>query len=263
METLNDTIINIIYEYIDSISMKKYLEARINELSDIEIISIICGAEKSLEKKLSSLSDLYEIIIKDSSREIGRYNETIKELNQALDECKNKDGEIFILETIDYDERIKEHFTTNFEPFMTFDKLIDKIKCTHSLNAGSDDTKYYWYIAKKYGLDDRGEFKEIFSWIISESGEIWYSESLFTLSTLNLPIPFKAGDEVIIDCMPFVPVKKGIITDVGDNKDCCSVQCAWVDKDANIQIGPLKHNIIFDSGIYPVPFSALYRLEKV
>ena len=124
MKNLNENIINIIDEYIESESMKEYLKNHVDELSDRQIIDMIYGAEKSLEKKLLTIKNLYEIIAEESSHEIDEYIEAIKNISLASEECKAKDGEIFIVETIEYDERTKEQTTTNFEPFLSFNKII-------------------------------------------------------------------------------------------------------------------------------------------
>jgi hypothetical protein len=78
---------------------------------------------------------------------------------------------------------------------------------------------------------------------------------------LDLPIPFKVGDIVTLDVMPFADVKHALLIEV-DNSDCCGVQILYYDeKTKKYQIGALKHGC----GLYwhDTPMlSSLYRLKK-
>ena len=79
---------------------------------------------------------------------------------------------------------------------------------------------------------------------------------------LNLPIPFKAGDLVSCKMKPFVDNKNMLILEVGDNRDCCSVQVLSNDEYGRMKVGALKHiDFVFHE---PFPcISPLYSLRKI
>lgn len=79
---------------------------------------------------------------------------------------------------------------------------------------------------------------------------------------LYLPVPFAAGDVITIDCRPFVPFKHGVIVSIGDNHDCCCVQCLYAKSDGTLDVGALKHSHVFDDGVTPY-ISPLYGAQKV
>ena len=52
-----------------------------------------------------------------------------------------------------------------------------------------------------------------------------------------------------------------MIIGVGDNRDCCSLQGLYIDKQDEIHIGALKHNSIFCDYEYKPMISPLYKAE--
>ena len=57
---------------------------------------------------------------------------------------------------------------------------------------------------------------------------------------LNLPVPYRPGDILKIDCSPYTDgVHYCILTEVGD--DCCGVRCMYPVFDGRIGHGALKH----------------------
>ena len=93
----------------------------------------------------------------------------------------------------------------------------------------------------------------------------WATQSYLD-ADLNLPIPFSPGDIVVLDCMPFAPVKPALILEVGD--DCCGVWMLF-EKDGPLNMdiyktAALKHGHGFTdfwgNGYYH-PLSYLYSLR--
>ena len=78
-------------------------------------------------------------------------------------------------------------------------------------------------------------------------------------SDLNLPIPFRAGDIVTVDCRPFAPVSHAVILEVGDNFDCCCVQALYRRRNGTWDTGAVKHGYILPGRELP-QLSPLYRL---
>ncbi|GHV41805.1 hypothetical protein FACS189490_09420 [Clostridia bacterium] len=65
------------------------------------------------------------------------------------------------------------------------------------------------------------------------------------------------GDIVTIDISPYVEPFHAVIVTVGDNRDCCCVQAAWVNGRGVIDVAALKHNLFF-----MLTLSPLYRLAR-
>ena len=77
---------------------------------------------------------------------------------------------------------------------------------------------------------------------------------------LNLPVPFKPGDIVKLDVMPFSDKKHAVIMEKLNQYDCCAVQIFFYDEKSKLyDTGALKHA----RGLNPdTVLSPLYRLEK-
>ena len=79
---------------------------------------------------------------------------------------------------------------------------------------------------------------------------------------LNLPMPFKPGDIVLIDCLPYRQPKYVVILECGDNPYECCLPCAlfYDFKSKTWRTGAVKHKHVFDGGARP-PLSPLYRID--
>lgn len=85
---------------------------------------------------------------------------------------------------------------------------------------------------------------------------------LYHSNDLNLPIPFKAGDMVSCKLMPFSDNKNMLILSVGNNRDCCSVQVAFIDQYGKLSTGALKHSDMRQNEVLPC-ISPLYSLRSI
>lgn len=82
---------------------------------------------------------------------------------------------------------------------------------------------------------------------------------------LDLPTPFRVGDIVTIDCRPIQPLRRVLILEEGDHRDCCLPQGLYVRKDKKLDTGAIKHNSIFKDTHWTVSrpeIPALYCAEK-
>lgn len=121
---------------------------------------------------------------------------------------------------------------------------------------------------------------EMIVWTINQAGEpcmyeAWYHRDAYYLPDIlldglnflgdggllsGLPLPFEPGNIVTIDCRPYMDVFHAVISDIGDNEDCCAVQAIFVGQNGLLDITAMKHNT-FTSGSPSYP-SCLYRAEK-
>ena len=89
-----------------------------------------------------------------------------------------------------------------------------------------------------------------------------YNRYIYDSGDLNLPIPFKAGDLVSCNLKPFSNNKNMLIVSVGDNKDCCAVQVAFIDQYGKLSVGALKHSDMRQNQVFPC-ISPLYTLRSI
>ncbi len=76
---------------------------------------------------------------------------------------------------------------------------------------------------------------------------------------INIEVPFKSGDIVEINGLPYCERYHALITNVGDNRDCCCLQALFRRKDGKWEVGSVKHNQLLYN-IYPF-VSPLYIAE--
>lgn len=84
---------------------------------------------------------------------------------------------------------------------------------------------------------------------------------------LSLETPFKAGDIVFVDCRPFGPPFRAVVTEAHDQFDCCMPQIFYcVPGTDKWTVDALKHKMFYkaaEMGLYLQPLSPLYRLRIV
>ncbi len=78
-----------------------------------------------------------------------------------------------------------------------------------------------------YPLDNEDNFIGIFDYVDAVN--------------LNIPVPFKAGDIIECDGIPFGPPTHILILETGDNIDCCCLQGMSLDPEGKWVYGAVKH----------------------
>ena len=248
--------LEILETFIPSVEMREYLASQ--ELDDRKIADIILGAPVPLTTKLKYAK-----------------GEDYEEIKQALDALKLNDDEHFYLFDCWYDEEYFAYEEYPNRPFYDFKDVLEHIK-DEIAECGEDYDETGWYTLRKMVRDPnntkyktnicayeytliKDEVCYFYKPNADEFADYRFSES----TDLNLPVPFKVGDVVHIDCRPFAPVRQVKITETGDNHDCCSLQAEFYDnKEKKYKTGAVKHCFIFDNGYRPL-LSPLYRISKV
>ena len=176
-----------------------------------------------------------------------------------MSNLKLKQNEIFILKAQGIDEdnlndREITPETYEYAPFNSYEKAIEDIKksCYLLLKYNSFDELCVWYVLEKWVLSDCGIYEKVIDYYITLKGDIWFYrfdyayrmkykknpdkstmlEKLDVCSdseNLNIPVPFKVGDILTIDCRPFAELRRVLIIGVGDNRDCCSLQGLYIE----------------------------------
>ena len=100
----------------------------------------------------------------------------------------------------------------------------------------------------EYILDSRGEalyFKRIKS---REERKTEIYDTAFQGEGMEfIPVPYRQGDILYIDCRPFLDPTYCLIYYVGDDRECCSVRCLYPQCGDVIGEGALKHGHFYSS----------------
>lgn len=261
MKMNKEKYLEILETFIPSAEMREYLAGQ--ELSDKQISDIILGAPVPLTTKLKYTT-----------------GEDYDEIKQAIDNLElNCEGHFFLFDNW-YDDEFFESSQYPSRPFFAFSDVLEYIQ-NEIAECGEDYADTNWYTLSKWvrveNESDSNVHMCVYEYILIKD-EICYFikynlkntdapiniENRFLESTdLNLPVPFKVGDIVNIDCRPFAPVRQVKITEIGDNHDCCSLQAEYYDnKEKKYATGAVKHCSIFDNHYRPL-LSPLYRMTKV
>ncbi len=272
-----------ILDLFQSDEMKNYLDENFDDLSLSQINNIICGARISLEDKLLILEELKE------TDEI--YKNSYKAINNALSQLELKESEIYILkgQGIDADNLNDSEISPKIYecfPFNNSEKVIEYIKesCCQLFEYNTFEELCDWFVLEKWTLSELGIYEKIIDYYISLKGDIWFykfdydykkkykknpnkSQVIKKLDVcshnedLNLPTSFKVGDILTIDCRPFAELRKVLVVEIGDNRDCCCLQGLYIDNQDEIHIGAIKHNSVFREYECIPKISSLYKAK--
>lgn len=252
--------LEILKTFIPSVEMREYLATQ--ELSNRRITEIILGAPVSLTTKLQYITGV-----------------AYEEIKQAIDNLKLHNDEHFYLFDNWYDEELFDYQEYPNKPSWDISDVLEHIR-NEILECGEDYDELSWYTLRKMvrnkSKTEYPSYQCAYEYTLIKDEVCFFTKNIINNDTteseyyrydestdLNLPVPFKAGDVVNIDCRPFAPVQQVKITETGDNHDCCSLQAEFYDKkEKGYKTGAVKHCFIFDNGYRPL-LSPLYRISKV
>ena len=229
------------------------------------IAEAVLLAPVPLEKKFEILQDLSKTY---GGSEFEKY---LEPLNMSIEQMRIKNGEVLLL-----------YATVNDEDR---DLIVPCVDMTDALKQADEftreaqlsfqiDRSCVSYSAEKWRSDGKS-FKEQITYEIMdgmvcgfwsddpeyEKTHLWFP--MFNgYEDLNLPTPFKLGDIVLLDCLPYKYPKNVVILDCGDDPYECCLPCAlYYDyKDKTWKTGAVKHKNVFGGGSRP-PLSPLYRID--
>ena len=249
----------IIDRCIQSEEMRNYLKKQ--ELSVFTLTDIIAGSPLNLRKKL----ELYDLI-----GDNGYTNSFRQETEKALAELTLDEGDVLCLEEWWYDNDILGEKASFTGPFTTLHAALGYIKESFTDEEWDDDEACWSILEKWVPGNEHGKMDNTYTYYLikdevvyfisddninnSFSGFHGYVDSM----NLSLPIPFKPGDIVILDSLPFVPIRLAILLEV-NNSDCCGVQILYRHGDGLWRTGALKHGAGWKD-TWPM-LSSLYRLS--
>jgi hypothetical protein len=288
-----DTIMWTATKFMESAEMREYLQANRSSRWVDSYVDLIAGARAPLHKKAEALESIIEPFVKlrklrDWDFQIDKPSILAEACFAALRETKKNipPGTVFILKQIWRVQREAgigpDVYVT---PFSTFDAAIRYVTTRYYYEEKELDPceaverDDMFFEIGKWVPDNDGKMRKILQYTLSSIGVLWnfrvndpkeneyfseYDNLRHDIETiglsLNLPVPFAVGDIITIDCTPFVELFHAVILEIGDNSDCCSVQCMYFEEAGLFNTGALKHNSFnFDDARTP---SAMYRAER-
>ncbi len=271
--------VDIIKETMKSSIMQEHLIQNIHQLSRYEWADMICSVPIALERKAELLEALSECADEDETKEF--YMHITERIRDWLRRLELKEGELFCLcgycnehgERHQFEsaphyswETAMEYLNDETEKETVIQYLENKAKKSEEVNC--------WYELEKWEQDKDGNLVETVEYLILD-GKICYAWDMdehnreyypvkFSCD-LDLPTPFQVGDIVTMDCRPIQPIRRVLILEVGEHRDCCLPQGLYVGKDKKLYVGAIKHNSVFKDSHWTVSrpeIPALYCAEK-
>ena len=194
-------------------------------------------------------------------------------VDRALAELTACPGELFTLEDAWYDEDIREAKYRFNAPFLRFEKIQAHIRAELVEDVGDvgEWRDNQWYEVQKWVPNGDGELTSVCTYWLLEDRVTYFrladcsaaSPFLDYCPEPNLPVPFRPGDILTLDCRPFAPVKHALLLEVGDNRDCCCLQALCRDEKSGCWItGAVKHRSLFSGPEVDPLYTPVYRLAR-
>lgn len=249
----------IIDRCIQSEEMRNYLKKQ--ELSVFTLTDITAGSPLNLRKKL----ELYDLI-----GDNGYTNSFRQETEKALAELTLDEGDVLCLEEWWYDNDILGEKASFTGPFTTLHAALGYIKESFTDEEWDDDEACWSILEKWVPGNEHGKMDNTYTYYLIKDEVVYFTSDdninnsfsgfhgYVDSMNLSLPIPFKPGDIVILDSLPFVPIRLAILLEV-NNSDCCGVQILYRHGDGLWRTGALKHGAGWKD-TWPM-LSSLYRLS--
>lgn len=229
------------------------------KLSVGTLIETIQGAPVPLEDK----REIFQSLARQYG---GPFLNLAQQADKAIQGLVTKPGEFFYIKNClpDYDTGFVD--VDGMEPYPNLNSAMEGIR-RFLLEEECAENSVYWFLLEKWSLNGEGQYVCPYTYTVADSKILFYNRAgegyLFEQSThLNLPIPFRPGDLVRLDCAPFAFRANAVILEVGDNCDCCCVQAMFREANGNWSAGALKHGHTFPNYYMPL-LSPLYRLATV
>lgn len=261
--------VDIIKETMQSKDMQEHLIQHVHKLSRYEWTDMICSVPIALERKAEFLEELSRCVEEDETKEF--YRHTAEHIRDWFGRLELKEGEIFCL--CGYCNEHGERHQFESAPFYSLEKAVQHLQEEESEKDDESEIDY-WYELEKWEQDEDGNLHETVEYMILD-GKLCYAWDFDKNSKeryavrfsrdLDLPTPFRVGDIITIDCRPIQPIRRVLILEVGEHRDCCYPMVLYIRKDKKLDVGPLKHNLIFRDMHWTVSapeIPALYRAEK-
>lgn len=271
-----------VLELIESAEMRGYLKKAGDTLPLRVWLEAAAGAPAPLEKKLTVLERIVLAQTEPGARRLAEeYCRAAARALEALTRPQTP-GTVFQLvqvsaaEDSNRMERDDVFLFTEWKAAQAFARAyLDELYEDEPPEEKA--RSWYWYELTLCRPEEGGMLRPgPYTYLLSAAGEAWLfmrerpdgkatpqPEEDFWWSglSLNLPVPFRPGDILTVDCRPFAGPGRCLVLEVGDNRDCCCVQVLYPCPGGRADIGALKHGHCFCSGVVQI-LSPLYRVSR-
>lgn len=239
-------------QFIDSQEMWEYLKTV--QLSERTCEELVCGSPKPLAEKLSWLEQ------QGSAR--------AEKVRRALKGLELKPGEFLYLTEKWYDNDFIWWNQSSGVPFSSLDAAVRHIRQEMAEEEWDEDS-LCWTRLEKWVPGEDGDYHNPYTYYLIRDEIVYFDNPTGRLDPfcgapdLDVPIPFKPGEIVYIDCTPFMPPKPVVLLEV-NNHDCCGVTCLFRGEDDGYwEVGSVKHSRCWSvlPHVFPA-ISPLYRLAS-
>lgn len=186
-------------------------------------------------------------------------------IERAIREMQPKPGEFFYLKSCRHFDKIGTE-EESLEPYLAWEHILERVR-EYLGYFEADEQELVWFLVEKWSPDGAGRLKNEYEYTIFGTEVCYFSHisskrdwsDFSTYNDVYLPVPFRAGDIVAVDCRPFAPVSYAVILEVGDNRDCCCLQALYHNGDGIWDKGAVKHGHVLPNH-RSMGLSPLYRL---
>ncbi len=229
-----------------------YLLAHPEKLRATDYADVIAGAPVALAEKGRLLERLSE-----HSKDTNLFRDYGACLNMARQALESREAAFSVELWEDGEQLDGPYIALSVEELR---RAIAQYRKHWEENA-DDETATYWRIKlyRQGGTSDPEGFAcPEYTFAAVPNGEVQYylhdspkrrgawAEDAFGQGSvhLNLPVPYRPGDILEVNCAPYVSgAHYCLLTEVGD--DCCGVQCLYPGERGHIEFGALKHGHYF------------------
>lgn len=261
---LTDQLALEIISLIDAKTMKNYLLENRDKLKTEHYRDIVVGAPVALVRKRALLTRLA------AETEDEAVQDYLEPLYAAVDSLyRVTPGEsILLVANVFPDDPGEDVFPV--ATYAAVRKAIAAYNAEWQKDGEDDPVAWYWEL-RLYRLLPDGTAQMAYTYICARDGEPQYfrrrdRNTLMgrhfgaPVPELNLPVPYRPGDILSVDCRPYTRGAYCLILEVGD--DCCGVQCLFRDKAGRLRTGAFKHGHYLEGAYDKRQYlSPLYRAE--
>ena len=246
--------------FIESKEMRDYLRGELPKFKSISTLcaAIVAYATAPIERKLPML----ERIVQEAEPLLA-YDRKPIYASRFAQFCRTAlaeryggpDGTVFWLKASSYDDDGSCLFDNAF--FTKFDTDIRYLEQQAEENPDDCAFEGLNYTITKYISDGKDGLREYCTCYLNNTRELWYFEYERSKRELpknrvelldylgnypNLPVPFRPGDIVAADCLPYAAPCRVLVLGIGENRDCCCISALSIGKDGLLCTGAFKHN---------------------
>lgn len=260
-----DPLFAEIIDLMDAKAMKNYLLKNRDKLKPEHYRDIIVGAPIALTKKRALLTRL---AAETGDEAVKDYLEPLRDAVDSL--TRVAPGKSVLLVEEVYPDHPEGAYVFPAATYTGARKAIAAYNAEWQEGGEDDPVAWYWEL-RLYRLLPDGTFHHDYTYVCAWDGEPQYfrkrdHDTLVgrhfgaPIPELNLPVPYRPGDILSVDCRPYTRSAYCLILEVGD--DCCGVQCLFRDKTGRLQTGAFKHGRYLEGAYDKRQYlSPLYRAE--